>query len=63
MILKTDTGRELEITEIDKDNDICFEIEGSGFSDSQAIWIPIEQIPDLINFLKKQLDDFNSTKR
>jgi len=63
MILKTNTGRELEITEIDKGNDICFEIEGSGFSDSQSIWIPIEQIPDLINFLQKQLDDFNSTKR
>ena len=63
MILKTNTGRELEVTEKDKDNEICFEIESSGFESNQSIWIPIEQIPDLIKFLQKEVDDFNDSNQ
>ena len=59
MILKSSTGGELEISEMDKDNDICFDVESQGFENSHQIWIPIEQIPDLIKFLQKQVDMFN----
>ena len=63
MILKTNTGREFEVTELDKDNEICFEIESQGFESNQTIWIPIKQIPDLIKFLQKEVDSFNDSNQ
>ena len=63
MFLKSTSGRELEVTEIDKDNDICFEMDSQGFDNNQSIWIPIEQISDLIKFLQKEVDSFNDSNQ
>jgi hypothetical protein len=63
MILKTETGRELEVSEVDRDNEICIEIEGTGFEPNSMIWITIPQTLELIEFLKEQVSSFNSSGR
>jgi len=60
MILKNNKGWEMEVSEIDKDNEICFEIEGCDSSSNAIVWISVDDNIKLIGFLQEQLEIFNN---
>ncbi len=53
MILKTSTGKVIDVSELDPDNEIGIHIE------NESIWLEINEVITLIKFLNSQLDIFN----
>ena len=53
MILKTSTGKVIDVSELDPDNEIGIYIE------NESIWLEINEVITLIKFLYSQLDIFN----
>ena len=58
MIIREKVGREFQVSKLDIDNEVEFNVEGGG--DYVTAWLNIIETMELIKFLQEQVDTFNN---
>ena len=58
MIIREKIGREFQVSKLDVDNEVEFNVEGGG--DYTTAWLNIDETIKLIKFLQEQVDTFNN---
>jgi hypothetical protein len=60
MIIREKLGREFQVSKLDIDNEVEFNVEGGG--DYVTAWLNIDETIQLIRFLETQVKTFNNKK-
>ena len=60
MIIREKVGREFQVSKLDIDNEVEFNVEGGG--DYVTAWLNISETIELIKFLQEQVETFNNKK-
>ena len=58
MKIRDKVDREFQVSKIDIDNDVQFNVEGGG--NYVTAWLNISETIELIKFLQEQVDTFNN---
>ena len=58
MKIREKVGREFQVSKLDIDNEVEFNVEGGG--DYVTAWLNISETIELIKFLQEQVDTFNN---
>ena len=61
MIIREKIGREFQVSKLDVDNEVEFNVEGGG--DYVTAWLNISETMQLIKFLCEQVNTYNKIKQ